>query len=389
MLLGLFLALNTTAQYVGSQACKPCHPAIYERWKKTRMANVVQNPKEHPDAILGDFTNPDPLVTFSKDDIAFTYGSKWKQRYFGRSGDTYFVFPAQWDVTHHVWRPYFVKPGTDWWEPFYPKEQSARPTGPLCDGCHSVNYNIEKNSVTEWNVGCERCHGPGGPHTTRARAGSIVNPSRLDYVRANDVCMQCHSQGRPVQNPINGKYYDWAVGFTAGGQLRDRWRLEENKLGETSFTHFADGSAHKNRMQGNDFVTSAMYSHGVTCFSCHDPHGTSYDADLIRPGNELCLTCHGPQSPNGPRGTLAEHTHHLSTSPGGACIACHMPKIAQTIADVNVRSHSFRFIPPHDTIAYKIPNACNECHQDRSPQWAEEKLRGWPEYSPWRLQAAK
>ena len=30
-------------------------------------------------------------------------------------------------------------------------------------------------------------------------------------------------------------------------------------------------------MQGNDFVTSRMYSRGVTCFSCHDVHGTEND----------------------------------------------------------------------------------------------------------------
>ena len=79
-----------TAQYTGSAACKTCHAAIYERWSKTRMANVVRDPKEHPDAIIPDLSKPDPLVKFTKDDIAFVYGSKWKQRYFTKSGDDYF-----------------------------------------------------------------------------------------------------------------------------------------------------------------------------------------------------------------------------------------------------------------------------------------------------------
>ena len=89
------------------------------------------------------------------------------------------------------------------------------------------------------------------PHQWRA---NIVNPARLDAVRANDMCIQCHSQGKPLRNPIEGRYYDWPVGFHQGGQLKDFWQLEEHKLGETTFTHFADGTAHKNRMQGNDFV---------------------------------------------------------------------------------------------------------------------------------------
>jgi hypothetical protein len=86
------------------------------------------------------------------------------------------------------------------------------------------------------------------------------------YAQANNVCIQCHSQGQPLQNPVQGKYYDWPVGFHVGLDLQNFWKLEEHKLGETSFRRFADGTAHKNRMQGNDFVTSLMYTHGVTCF---------------------------------------------------------------------------------------------------------------------------
>ena len=50
------------------------------------------------------------------------------------------------------------------------------------------------------------------------------------------------------------------MGYHAGLNLADFWKLEPHKLGETSFTHFPDGTAHKNRMQGNDFVQSLMYN---------------------------------------------------------------------------------------------------------------------------------
>ena len=377
---------QTGATYVGSAACKTCHPAIYERWKKTRMANVVRDPREHPDAFLPDFAKPDPLLTFTKDDIAFIYGSKWKQRYFKKVGNDYFPLPAQWDVTHQIWRPYFVREGTDWWVSHYPADNLKRPTGPLCDGCHSVNYDIQTETVTEWNVGCEKCHGPGSEHVQRPSRSNVVNPARLDYVHASDTCIQCHSQGRPPKNPINGKYYDWPVGFDAGRNPQDFWELEEHKLAETSFTHFADGTAHKNRMQGNDFVTSVMYTRGVTCFSCHDVHGTGNDADLLKPAGVLCLECHGPSSPNGPRAaTIEQHTHHKAGSAGNECIACHMPQIEQTIADVNVRSHTFRFITPAMTEQFKIPNPCTTCHKDKSNAWATDALKHWPERSPWRM----
>jgi predicted CXXCH cytochrome family protein len=136
-------------------------------------------------------------------------------------------------------------------------------------------------------------------------------------------------------------------------------------------------------------MTSLMYTHGVTCFTCHDAHGTAYAGSLRKPGSDVCLDCHGPSSPNGPRAaTLAEHTHHAPGSTGSACVACvacHMPAIAQTIGDVNVRSHTFRFVAPAESDRLKIPNACNVCHADRSTEWAANALKSWGTVSPWRI----
>jgi predicted CXXCH cytochrome family protein len=372
------------ARYVGSQACEKCHAQVYERWKKTPMANVVRDPHEHPQAIIPDLSK-NPLAKFTKEQVAFVYGSVWKQRYFTKIGDDYFPEPAQWDVTNKVWRPYFVANGTDWWATLYPPDNMQRPTGPTCDGCHSVDYDIHTKKVAEWNVGCERCHGPGGEHVEHPSRGNILNPARMDYVHANDTCIQCHSQGRPLTDPIEGQHYDWPVGYHLGLNLQDFWQLEEHTLGAGTFTHFADGTAHKNRMQGNDFVQSVMYRRGVTCFSCHDVHGTDNYAQLRKPVDKLCLDCHGPMSLNGPRtATLEEHTHHKDGTPGSQCVACHMPKIETTIADVKVRAHTFAFITPAMTDKYKIPNPCITCHADKSSAWATAALRRWPERSPWR-----
>jgi predicted CXXCH cytochrome family protein len=378
---------TASAHYVGSAACQKCHEDIYARWSKSRMANVVRDPRQHPDAFIADFSKPNPLLTFSKDDVAFVYGSRWKQRYFTKIGDDYFPQPAQWDVTHGTWKRYFVPNNADWWAPLYPPDNFKRPTGPLCDGCHSVNYDIATKTVSEWNVGCEKCHGPGSAHVDRPVRATILNPARFDYVHANDTCIQCHSQGRPLKNPIEGKYYDWPVGFHVGLNLRDFWQLEEHKLGETTFTHFADGTAHKNRMQGNDFVQSLMYARGVTCFSCHDAHGNDNPGIVREKGNALCLTCHGSNSQNGPHAaSIEQHTHHGAGSAGSECMSCHMPKIAETIGDVYVRSHTFRFVWPTETESLKIPNACNLCHTDKTAEWATTALRSWSDRSPWRSQ---
>jgi predicted CXXCH cytochrome family protein len=358
-----------SATYVGSAACSRCHGPTFDRWKRTRMANVVRDPREHPEVIVADFTTPDPLLTFSRDQVAFVYGSKFKQRYFKRVGDDFSPLPATWDVTHRQWRAYAV----------------TGATSGLCDGCHSVNYDIDRKTVTEWNVGCERCHGPGSDHVARPSATNIVNPARLQTVAAVDVCVQCHSEGHPHQ-PIGGREFHWPVGFRVGLRLADFWKLDEHTLGMQDTLHFPDGSARENRMQGNDFVQSLMYTRGVTCASCHDPHGTPNNADLIKPARLLCLTCHGPKSPSGPHtATIEQHTHHAPGSAGSECVNCHMPKIAVMLGDVMVRSHTFRFIVPSEAERLKMPDACTTCHTDKSPAWATAALRTWPEFSPWRV----
>ena len=390
VLLPVFACLAVTslqaATYVGSRACQSCHAATYATWEKTPMANIVRDPKLHPDQVKGDFSKPNPLVTFRLADVAFIYGGVWKQRYFYKKGNDYFMYPAQWDVQNKVWRAFNPAPGTDWWTNVYPNDMTQRPTGPLCDGCHSVGYNIQTHAVSEWNVGCEKCHGPGSDHVASPSKTNIVNPARLDTVRANDVCMQCHSEGRPLKNPIEGRTYDWPVGYVAGDRLADYWRLEDHKLGEKTFTHYADDTAIKNRMQGNDFVQSQMYKRGLTCFTCHNVHGTANNAQLIKPPDELCISCHNAKSPNGPPGDAAAHSHHAANSAGAQCVACHMPQVANQIANVNVRSHTFRVMPPLLTVQFGEPNSCNTCHKDKDAAWAQQNLDRWPDVSPWRMQ---
>jgi len=381
------------AHFVGSKQCESCHAETYASWRQTRMANVVEDPKQHPEAVLGDFTHPDPNVTFTLDQVAFTYGSRWKQRYFTLIGDDYYVLPAQWDVAKKKWLPYHVADGTDWWTAHYPSDNMQRPTGPLCDGCHSVNYNIATKKVTEWNVCCEKCHGPGSEHVAHPTKSNIVNPARLDVVRANDTCIQCHSQGRPKSNPIPdasgvAKYYDWPVGFLPGQRLADIWTFEEHKLGTADFYYWHDGTARKNRMQGNDYVQSLMAHRDIRCSDCHNVHSAKHPSNLVDEGNDLCMNCHMHRFVAGPgtTQTIVEHTHHAANSPASQCTACHMPKIQVTIPGTFVAAHTFKFISPKMTQQFNMPNACNQCHQDKDAAWSLKQLATWQTVSPWSLQ---
>jgi predicted CXXCH cytochrome family protein len=171
-----------------------------------------------------------------------------------------------------------------------------------------------------------------------------------------------------------------------GLRLEDFWELESHKAGELTFTHFPDGTAHKNRMQGNDFVQSLMYTRGVTCFSCHDPHGSDNLAMLREKGNALCLSCHAANAPTGPLASnVLAHTHHKPDSTGSQCVACHMPLIEETLKDVKVHAHTFRFITPAATKTLDVPNPCTLCHTDKSADLAIEVLNGWKDRSPWRM----
>src|SRR5438270_6433563 len=78
------------SQFVGSEACRTCHQKEYDGWKKTRMANVIRDPRQHPEAVVADFNSPDPVRSFTLDQVAWVYGSRYKQRYFAKMGDDYY-----------------------------------------------------------------------------------------------------------------------------------------------------------------------------------------------------------------------------------------------------------------------------------------------------------
>jgi hypothetical protein len=50
------------------------------------------------------------------------------------------------------------------------------------------------------------------------------------------------------------------------------------------------------------------------------------------------------------------------------------PLIQETLKDVYVHAHTFRFITPAATQTLNIPNPCTLCHNDKSVEWAEQTL---------------
>ena len=67
--------------------------------------------------------------------------------------------------------------------------------------------------------------------------------------------------------------------------------------------------------------------------------------------------------------TTAGHHHHETGSTGAQCANCHMPSKTYMVIDVR-RDHAIRIPRPDLSVAIGTPNACNQCHTERSPEWA-------------------
>jgi predicted CXXCH cytochrome family protein len=115
------------------------------------------------------------------------------------------------------------------------------------------------------------------------------------------------------------------------------------------------------------FKQSKMFKAGVTCSDCHDPHS----AKLKLAGDQVCTQCHAAE----PYATPA-HDHHQGVTPAVTCVDCHMPARTYMVVDRR-HDHSFRVPRPDLSPALGTTNACNDCHQDKSPEWAAAAIEGW------------
>jgi hypothetical protein len=89
--------------------------------------------------------------------------------------------------------------------------------------------------------------------------------------------------------------------------------------------------------------------------------------------NRACLPCHAEYNADD---TLAAHSRHLPESTGSNCYNCHMPYTAYGLLKAT-RSHQIDSPTVASSLETGRPNACNQCHLDRSLRWAAESLEAW------------
>lgn len=258
----------------------------------------------------------------------------------------------------------------------------------MCADCHSThlqkNYNPETDAYqTTWmeiDVNCEACHGPGSAHLDWARLPEMARPTdnntglvvntRIDDTREYaDLCARCHLRRSALGDfdHFSADLLDYYIPQLTGSPY-----------------YFPDGQILEEDYVYGSFLQSKMFMNDVKCNDCHDAHSLK----LVKTGNALCLQCHRPQVYD----TYNHHFHKSKANPelqegnhrrmynlegeGALCINCHMDGRHYMGVDYR-RDHSFRIPRPDLTISLGVPNACNSCHDDKSPEWAQGYITEW------------
>src|SRR5262245_31629977 len=418
---GVTVASASQPTYVGGQACSSCHQAQTQLWQESHHALAMQ-PADSK-TVLGNFNN----TTFSKDGVTtvfYTRGETYWVRTDGPDGElhdykiayTFGVEPLQqylielsngrYQALSIAWDTRPAETGGQRWFHLYPQEHLTAKdelhwTGPqqnwnfMCAECHSTN--LQKNYrpkddrfETTWsdiNVSCEACHGPGSRHLEWAhqaqRGGVNSDPLRglvftlKDTSSGSWVLASGDTISRRTQ-PLSSRAEVETCGrcHSRRAQIWSDYRHGQ-PLAQTHHVvlldqglYHADGQILDEVYEYGSFLQSRMYQAGVTCTNCHDPHS----ARLRRTGNVLCAQCHLPDKYDQP-----QHHFHKTGTEAAQCVSCHMAQRFYMVVDGR-RDHSFRVPRPDLSIKLGTPNACNDCHNDRSAQWAAEAVDKW--YGP-------
>jgi tetratricopeptide (TPR) repeat protein len=401
--------------YVGVEACKACHLRQYQNWLGSDHQLAMQ--RVSPARVLGDFR--DARFTyfgvtsrfFSRDgryfvntdgpdgrlhdyEILYTFGVRPLQQYLVGFPD------GRLQALSIAWDSRAASVGGQRWFHLYPTENIRTDDerhwtnlqqnwNYMCAECHSTgvrkNYDEASNTYrTTWtdiSVACEACHGAGSAHVSWAkrpvrgtsrengllahfddRRGMrwILDPavgnSHRSRPRANtqelEMCARCHSRGMKISE-------DWAP----GRPLLDTHRVA--LLDEGLYT--ADGQMQGEVYNYASFLQSRMFAAGVTCSDCHEPHSQKLRAS----NTEVCGLCHALTK----YGSAAHH-HHQEQSAGSRCVACHMSVRTYMLVDQR-HDHGFRIPRPEESVKYGTPNACNDCHKDKTPAWAAQATQSW------------
>ena len=410
------------AKFVGAAECATCHEQENSRWRGSHHQLAMQ--PATASTVLGDFNH----ASFDNNGVTSSFfrdGSKFMVRTDGPDGAlhdyeigyTFGVYPLQQyliampggrlQALGIAWDSRTRESGGQRWFFLYPGQKitaqdSRHWTGIdqnwnyMCADCHSTNLRKNYDARTrtfstayaEIDVSCEACHGPGSNHESWAKkqgdwrkldategltialderkgvawpidpaTGKARRSSLRQSENELEMCARCHARRGQIHE-------DYVHGQRVGDDYRVALLDEDH--------YFPDGQIKEEDYEYGSFVQSRMFHAGVTCSDCHEPHSSR----LRAAGNNVCMQCHSAQKYDSPT-----HHFHKVGSAGARCVECHMPTRTYMVLDAR-RDHSIRIPRPDLSIKLGTPNACTNCHTDKSAQWASDSVDKWYGHTP-------
>jgi predicted CXXCH cytochrome family protein len=410
--------------FVGSETCAGCHQAQATLWRGSQHKQAMDHATDK--SVLGDFNDasfehygvrsrffrkdgkflvetdgPDSkLATF---EIKYTFGVDPLQQYL-------IAFPdGRLQALSIAWDSRPKSQGGQRWFHLYPDEEIKHDDvlhwtrlnqnwNFMCAECHSTgvrkNYDATADrfatSFAEISVGCETCHGQGSRHVAWAHARQSWFGKREDPREDAKMGLAVRfDERRDITWRIDPRTGNAARNFTPAlvrkevetcglcharrGEFSESW-VPGRSLSDTHTVsplahglYHADGQMQDEVYNYGSFKQSKMFAAGVTCGDCHEPHG----AKLRAPGDGVCLQCHAPD-----KYAAVSHHRHANVSPPLACASCHMLERTYMMVDRR-HDHSFRVPRPDLSVKLGTPNACIDCHVDKTAQWAADAVVGW------------
>jgi len=340
-------------EFVGSDACKSCHAKQFETWKNTYHSKMVRKKDEGilkavVEKWANDGANPGPTKgnvdgkSYTLNDVVYVIGSYWKQRFLVKNAATgnHQFMDKQWNRMTDKWEPYGQK--NDW--------------ETQCSTCHATGFRLvsydsakpqeQKWSMSEQNIGCEACHGPGAQHVKAPSKNTIYSFAGKSVEQQSLVCGYCHIRGENhkfktaqgndteyLPAPKVGDTYkagdDWRNWYPSevvipGVHAEDKFdaAYEGDLKGMFKVDDVAKAGgfydAGKHHQQYQEFIQSSHYKKNVmSCNGCHSSHAAK-DGKVID-AKATCATCHD-----------ASFT-----------VEKYMPGSGSTAAGLTVRTHTF------------------------------------------------
>ena len=387
-------------EFSGSESCIECHAKFYELWQPSYHGQAMmqvnaefiarhQLPDSQPIEVEGHVFSVEfqdsAMVMYERDGdkLVETYKILWAM-----GGHNVYCFltpfekgklqniPLAYDANGKTWFNY-PESGVRHFGDDYPEDEAlpwkdamyAFNTG--CYSCHisqlSTNFDLTTETYhTTWReagINCETCHGPAGEHVRIFKSmkegeepediGLIVTKT-FSQEQNNDACAPCHAKMSPI-----------TPSYTPGDKYFDNYNI--TTLEDLDF--YPDGrSLGENYTMTEWMMSPCIEKSELHCVTCHTSSGRDRNRD--NPNNS-CLQCHTAMAEN-----IQAHTGHKPEA-GLTCLSCHMPK-REFVGRFLRSDHSFRPPMPEATIRFGSPNACNQCHTDKSPEWANQIVKARP-----------